>query len=109
MALGNGDKVSRPKSLLPSLVDNIAETDPNRLFAEIPNSTALADGFRDVTFKDLARAIDFTARWLEQHVGTERSEVLAYVGRNDIRYPVFVFACNKTGHKVHPRDPLDAS
>ena len=66
-------------------------------------------GWREVTFKELAGAVDYMAWWIERVVGPActqeagvraRTGPLAYMGANDIRYVVFILACMKSGHVV---------
>ena len=89
------------RRLLASLVDQINETNPTRIFAVIPNGASVSDGFRPFTVGELARAVDYTARWIENILGRpSRRETLAYMATNDVRYFIFVLACNKTGYRV---------
>ncbi|RDW80997.1 putative NRPS-like enzyme [Aspergillus mulundensis] len=88
------------KRLLPRLVDEAAHSSPDRLFGIIPKGPAVSDGFRNVTFNDLAHAVDALAWWIDEHVGKaeQGKETIAYMGANDIRYYIFVLSCSKTGH-----------
>lgn len=87
--------------LLPSLFDDIAESDPNRLFVSVPRSANLHDGFRDVTYHNFARAIDRCSRWMEGRLGTSQTfKTITYIGPFDLRYPIILLAAVKTGHKV---------
>ncbi|KAJ5678651.1 acetyl-CoA synthetase-like protein [Penicillium macrosclerotiorum] len=50
--------------------------------------------------KDLARAVNFLCWWIEDIIGrAETRETLGYIGANDIRYCIFLLACQKTGHQ----------
>ncbi|OJJ68372.1 hypothetical protein ASPBRDRAFT_68538 [Aspergillus brasiliensis CBS 101740] len=89
------------RRLLASLVDQISATNPTRIFAVIPNGASVSDGFRPFTVGELARAVDYTARWIENILGRpSRRETLAYMATNDVRYFIFVLACNKTGYRA---------
>jgi hypothetical protein len=86
------------RRLLPVLVE---ELDPERLFAHVPRSTHLQDGFIDVTCRSFARAINRAAGWLEDTFGKSLSfQTLAYFGPSDIRYCIFLLAAAKVGYKV---------
>ncbi|KAL4979073.1 hypothetical protein BDW66DRAFT_117215 [Aspergillus desertorum] len=86
--------------LLPALVDEGARSAPDRLFGIIPKGPAVSDGFRNVTFEELAAAVDALAWWIDKHVGQPEDgrETIAYMGANDIRYYIFILSCAKTGH-----------
>ena len=89
------------RRLLPSLIDEIAATDPDRVFLSIPRTADIQDGFQDISFQRLAKAIDRCAWWLEQLL--ERGKgfpTVAYMGPHDARYLILTFACSKTGLKV---------
>lgn len=89
------------KRLIPQIVDELAHSDPTRIYASFQRSTNLSDGFRDVTFKELARAADAAAWWLEKTIGrSDISETLAYIGLSDVRYTVIFLAAVKCGFKV---------
>lgn len=91
------------KRLLAKTLDLVAQQDPDRLFAVIPQGPELADGFQNLSMKDLARAVNFMCWWIEDTLGSSSSqETLAYMGSNDVRYCIFHLACQKTGYKVRP-------
>ncbi|KAJ5084373.1 hypothetical protein NUU61_008952 [Penicillium alfredii] len=89
------------KRLLAAIVDDNARRNPDRRLAVIPRGPELADGFQDLFIKDLARAVNFLCGWIERTVGpTHSQETLAYVGSNDVRYCVFILACQKLGYQA---------
>lgn len=89
------------KRLLAQIVDHAAETDPSRRFAVIPRGQEVSDGFQDLFMKDLAKAVNFMCWWIESTIGPAQSrETLAYLGSNDVRYGIFLLACQKTGYQV---------
>ena len=95
------EAVSRPHRLLPAVLEHVARTDPQRIYAAIPKEANLDHGLRLVTFTEVLKAIDSFAWFLENNVGVSSSfDTLTYVGVDDLRYVVFFFACIKTGHKV---------
>jgi acyl-CoA synthetase (AMP-forming)/AMP-acid ligase II len=92
---------ARSKRLLSTTVDDAAEKEPERRFAVIPKGSELSDGFMNLTMKELARAVDCMAWWIESVIGEGKPrETLAYMASNDVRYCIFLLACQKTGHQV---------
>ncbi len=90
--------------LLPMVVDQLAESDPARVYASIPVSSVFSEGFRDVTMLEMARAVHSFAWWLDAHIGKSSSfETLAYKGISDLRYAVVFLAAVKCGYKVNTR------
>lgn len=90
--------------LMCHVVDELANRKPDQLFCVHPISSDISQGWRKITFKDLASAVNCTAWWIDECIdqGT-KSEPLAYMGANDIRYAIFILACMKTGHVVSSR------
>ncbi|MCJ1313636.1 hypothetical protein MMC25_007315 [Agyrium rufum] len=98
--------------LLPTYIDELARSDPDRLYVSVPRSTDIKDGFRDVSFQTFANAINRCAWWIEKTLGrSDNFETLAYLGPQDLRYCILVVAAIKTGHKMFftsPRISLEA-
>lgn len=92
----------RKKQLLPNIVDGIAKIRPEAIYAEIPRSrTSYESGYRKITYKDLANAINGVAWLLEKHLGRgKKQETLAYIGPNDLGYIFMVLGAVKAGYKV---------
>lgn len=87
--------------LLPNVVDELANTDPTRVYATIPLSSDISQGFRDVTMLEVAQSVDHFAFWLETSFGRSSSfETLAYMGIPDLRYAIVFLAAVKCGYKV---------
>ena len=87
--------------LLPTLVDQLAQEAPERVFCLSPKGTHYADGIVSVTMPDLARAIDRAAHWLDETLGKSSNfETIAYMGPNDARYHILIIAAMKTGYKL---------
>ena len=90
--------------LLPQVVDQLAVSDPIRVYASIPISSDLSAGFRDITMLDMAAAVDFFAWWLDSRCGrSSQFETLSYMGVSDIRYAIVFLAAVKCGYKVNAR------
>lgn len=87
--------------LLPAVLDQIAAEDPGRVYAVIPCTSKLTDGFRDVSYADMARAVNRAAAWVEGSYGKSKTfDVLAYIGASDLRYHAFILGANKVGYQV---------
>jgi hypothetical protein len=90
--------------LMVSVVDETATTNPKEVFASIPKSTDLCDGWRDISTAELAHAINFTTWLIVETIGASKNfETLAYLGISDIRYAAFCLAAVKAGYKASER------
>ncbi|KAJ9194745.1 hypothetical protein DTO164E3_7166 [Paecilomyces variotii] len=95
------DKATVGRRLFASVLDDLAQKSPDKKACVIPKGAEVSDGFRDLTFKELAHAVNYTSWWIEKKLGRSSNlETLSYMSANDIRYIVFVIACNKTGYKA---------
>ncbi|KAJ5721627.1 NRPS-like enzyme [Penicillium malachiteum] len=82
--------------LIPNLVDHYAASKPDALYAEYPtNPMSYDDGYRKISYKIFANAINGLAYWLTETLGPGNGEVLCYVGPNDLRYPALVLGAVK--------------
>ncbi|KAK5633742.1 hypothetical protein RRF57_009457 [Xylaria bambusicola] len=96
--------------LLPHVVDNIASREPERECFSIPRSSDPKDGWKPVTFKQYANAINHTAHRIITNCGrppVDTFPTIAYVGPNDARYLVLTLAAVKAGYKalfISPRN-----
>lgn len=89
------------KRLMVQVIDDVAERDPERKVCAVPKGSEISDGFFDLTFRELAHAVNYMSWWIIEAFGhSSTMETLTYLGANDIRYLVMVMACNKTGYKV---------
>ena len=88
--------------LLNHIVDCVATSTPQALYAEYPVSTTTCEkGFYKITYAKLANAVDRIAWWLVDNLGLGReSETLAYIGPNDLIYPALILGAVKAGYKV---------
>ncbi|KAL8670629.1 MAG: hypothetical protein Q9168_004840 [Polycauliona sp. 1 TL-2023] len=89
--------------LLPAILDEDAQTRPDRIFAAIPRGTDLCDGFLDITVAQMATAVDFVAYQLQSEYGISRPEghqTLTYIGLPDLRYNIVFYAAVKCGYKT---------
>ena len=87
--------------LIPKLVDEIAQTDPQRPFISVPRSARVEDGFVDITYRQFAAAINRCCWWLDRQLGCSKTfDTLFYFGPLDYRHFIVVLAAAKTGHVV---------
>ena len=86
---------------LPSLIDEIAERDPERPYVSISQTSSAQDGYKDISFSSFAKAVNRCSWWMEEQLGRGHGfETLAYMGPQDLMYPVLIMASIKTGYKV---------
>lgn len=93
--------------LLPICIREIAEQDPERLFAEFIDPPLLLENNSDniwrLTFREFSRMIDRAAWWLDakfRENGLTKGTTFAYLGRADVRYLVILVAAMKCGYPV---------
>lgn len=89
------------EELLPTIVDHHAALHPDKVYAEYPISpTSYAEGYRKITCRDLANAVNGIAGWLLEHLGPGAGEKLTYMGPNDLRYTALAVGALKAGYCV---------
>ncbi|KAK4496868.1 hypothetical protein PRZ48_011317 [Zasmidium cellare] len=91
------------KRLLPAAIDYRAEHDPERVWGHYAKSdTDVTQGFSPITYKQLAKAIDATAWWLDETLGPAKEgfPAIAYIGLEDLRYIILFHACIKTRRRI---------
>jgi len=99
LAMAPGPNYGR--RLLPVELDRIAEESPSRVFASVPITSNVNDGFRDVSFRDIANGVNGFAHFLENRYGRGNNfETLSYIGMPDLRYVIVVLGAMKCGYKV---------
>lgn len=99
------------KKILPVAIDEIARTQPERVWASLPmDDWDLSQGFEDISFARLAKAIDAVAHSIEKSFGRSSTfETFAYLGVPDARYQIVQAAAIKTGYKVLLPSPLNST
>lgn len=91
------------RRLVPALLDRIAAEDPNRECIHIPRSSEPADGWKIISWKGMANAVNRCAHRIIQICGKPEEgsfPTIAYIGPNDARYIVLMIASVKAGYKV---------
>ena len=89
------------RRILTKVLDEVAESTPGRLYATIPLADSLPYQFREFTFAEMAKCVDYLANWLEERHGrSDKFETLAFIGIADLRGAVFFHAAVKLGYKA---------
>ena len=87
--------------LIPQMIDERARENPEGSVWSVPRAPEFADGFCDINYGQVARAIDKAAWLIERDIGKSTTfEKVAYMGPQDLRYPIVAIAAQKTGHTV---------
>lgn len=95
---------AKGKRSLIQLLDPWADTQPEKIRVSYPLGQDISKGFCDVTHREIRDAADTFAWWLLDTYGRGVGfETIAYVGVNDLRYPLVFFGAIKAGYKVRLR------
>lgn len=89
--------------LLPHIIDEKARLDPQAEAFSVPRSDNPEDGWKLITWKDYANAVNYAARIIIDECGPPApgtTPTVAYIGPNDGRYVVLIIAAVKAGYKV---------
>lgn len=79
------------RRLLPSVVDEIARSDPSRVLYSIPKTRRPRDGFQDITALQFSQAVDRCAWHLHKQIGPGTGfPTVLYIGPQDIVYAILV-------------------
>ncbi|KAF9770435.1 hypothetical protein IL306_012028 [Fusarium sp. DS 682] len=96
--------------VLVNLIDDIASKDPDRVFTYTPSSCNIQDGWKPVTYLQLAKAVDYLAHDISKTINKTKGDefpTVAYIGPSDWRYTAILLACVKAGCKalfISPRN-----
>ncbi|KAI0423280.1 hypothetical protein F5X98DRAFT_369287 [Xylaria grammica] len=98
--------------LLPSLVDDLAQSTPSHIVYSVAKTKNPADGFDDICAADFARAVDRCSWFIDGTLGVGKDfPTIAYLGPQDLNYAILVLASIKAGYKlllVSPRNTVEA-
>lgn len=86
-----------------TLLDERSESDPQSLWVSVPvDGNDMSQGYKDITFKEFANAVNDAALWLVQNLPASGDDFqsFAYVGPKDLRYPILAMAAGKVGKVV---------
>ncbi|GES60228.1 lovastatin nonaketide synthase [Aspergillus terreus] len=94
------------------VVDQLAAKRPHGLWVKAAASVNGHLSWNDITWSQLATAVNYGAYWMEARLGPPaENEPVAYMGVGDIRCPIMILAAMKTGYKIlltSPRKSQDA-
>lgn len=81
----------------PLMVQDRAKDTPDRTFAIIPKTDSIEDGYMNLTYSQLDRAVNKMSWWLETQLGKSKNfDTIAYMGTSDHRYTFLYLAVMKT-------------
>ena len=91
--------------LMTAIIDELAISDPSRCFMSIPRTAKLEDGFRDISYASIARAIHRCAWWMESLLGKgmDFPTIATYLNPMDFRHLILIFGSIKAGYKVRSK------
>lgn len=102
------------KRLIPNVIDETARQTPDLECMSIPRSTDPCDGWKPVTWAQVANAVNYVANMLitqNGHPVPGKFPTVAYIGLEDPRYPIFVVGAIKAGYQallISPRNSIEA-
>jgi len=87
------DTLPKDQWLLPAILDHRARTTPDDVYCMLPRGGNIKDGFFELTYAAMRRAVDRTAWWLDEvlgeritHNGSADTQAVPYIGPDDLRY-----------------------
>jgi hypothetical protein len=82
MAISSEAALVAGRRLLHVTIDEISAKTPQRIWGSIPRSADLSDGYRDISYRTFANAINRLSWFLELKVGKSATfETVTYVGK----------------------------
>lgn len=89
------------RRLLPHVIDELAQSEPDRVLYEFPTDNDVTLPYTKVTARQYADAINRAAWLLEGALGKGSGfPTVGYTGPQDLRYFIFVIAAVKAGYKM---------
>jgi acyl-CoA synthetase (AMP-forming)/AMP-acid ligase II len=92
------------RRLMPTILHLEAKNNPQRTFAIAAKSENIEGGFREVTFQQIAHAVNHVSHWLRRlfEDGNEppRHATIAYIGVPDLRYNIIFLAAVQCRYQV---------
>ncbi|KAJ5679718.1 NRPS-like enzyme [Penicillium macrosclerotiorum] len=90
------------KKLIPCILDELSTLNPDKLYAEVPVSPRGYElGTRNITYKNLANAVNGLARWLTSTLGPGQNfQTISYIGPNDLGHNIALIAAVKAGYRL---------
>lgn len=97
--------------LLPNMVDRLARDLPDAVYGKWPVlPTSYDAGFQSITYSQLANVVNGLAWWLDEQFRLQppATNVLAYMGPNDVRITALILAAAKTGYVIFLPSPRNS-
>ena len=91
------------RRVIPNLIYEIAQNEPDKEFLSLAKTTNPSDGFTSFTYGMLSRAVDAYSWWLIDRLGRNEEEqepICTGLMPQDVRHIVLAVACVKTGYVV---------
>ncbi|KAH8706029.1 hypothetical protein BGW36DRAFT_21546 [Talaromyces proteolyticus] len=105
----NSEEFNPRVQLIPHTFDHYARVKPDAIYAEYTVSPiSYEHGYRPITFRDFANAVNGLAWWLTETFGPGNGEILPYIGLNDVRYPALIIAAVKAGYSIFVTSPRNS-
>ncbi len=97
--------ITKPhRRLLVTVIEEKARLEPNDAYIRYAPADWETNGYRSISWKQYANAIDKVAYFLDKKLGTTNEPfVIGYFGPNDARYAILIAACIKTGKPVRSK------
>ena len=88
--------------LMTSIIDDLARSNPQKTFMSIPVGGRVTDGQRDVSYADMAQAINRCAWWIVDTLGkgVDFPSIATYMYPMDFRHVILIFGSIKAGYQV---------
>lgn len=69
------------RRLIPQILDTLAFVEPDRILYSVMNSSDISHGFKDISARAFANAVNKTAWWLYSQIGEDSVvQTAAYIG-----------------------------
>ncbi|PWY95993.1 acetyl-CoA synthetase-like protein [Aspergillus sclerotioniger CBS 115572] len=102
------------KRLIPHVIDATARETPDVECLSVPRTNNPRDGWKPVSWAQVAHAVDYVAHMLLNQAGHPAPgtfPTVAYIGLEDPRYPIFIVGAVKAGYQalfISPRNSVEA-
>ncbi|KAK3936324.1 hypothetical protein QBC46DRAFT_452805 [Diplogelasinospora grovesii] len=106
----SGERPDYGRRLIINIVDERARNEPDREWISVPRTSKPEDGWKQITYKQAANAINRVAHRIVDTSGRPKEgdfPTVAYIGPNDVRYIVFALGAVKAGYQalfISPRN-----
>ncbi|KAL6853214.1 NRPS-like enzyme [Trichoderma novae-zelandiae] len=111
--MGSVAEHQETRSLI-NIIEDDAVKEPDRPFIFIPRSSRPQDGWKPVTYEQMANAVNHVAFTIRKMVAGDIQDdnfpTIAYIGPNDVRYVIIMLACIKAKCKAFftsPRNTIE--